>query len=340
MKRLTIASLSFMIILAILFGASTQTALAVMKWRFQNYDLPGGVSWQAVENFANSVKKMSKGAIEIEVFPSGAIIPNPEILTAVSKGVVDIAWFPGNIQAGMLPASPLIQAPLLYPSSDDVNILFFERGLSEVIQEMYKPLNVMVIGHQFEGQILTWCKEPIKTLADFKGKKYRFFGDYSKLLSQLGASIVSLPHTESYTALTLGTIDGYGTAVVKFRDMKHYEITKHLLGTPFCAVAPAELILNMDTYNKLTPDLQEMLKVAGREFAWETLRLNRIGENDIFAKAEKEWGVTISYLPQEDEKKLRQMASEIWKQTAKKAGPLGTKFYDIAVNYLKEKGDL
>ncbi len=309
-----------------------------MKWKFQNLDLPGAVSFQALDAFVKFVKAGTNGMIDIEVFPAGALISQPEVLTAVGKGVIDIAWFSGNIQPGMIPAGPLIQGPMIWQSADDVNVVYFEKGWADLIQEVYLPHNVMVIGQEFEGQIATWGKYPVRTLDDFKGKKIRFFGDYAKMVERLGASTINIPHTESYTALTLGTIDGYGTSVVKFRDMKHYEICKYLLGTPMCSVAPGELIVNLDTWKKLPKDIQTLLLLAGREFGWHTLRLNRLGEYDIFNRATKEWGVTITYLSAEDEKKLRQMAMTLWDETAAKAGPLGQKMIQIVKDHYKSKG--
>ena len=311
-----------------------------MKWRFQNYDLPGAVSYQAVNALADWVKAATNGRIEIEVLSAGALVPTPELLTAVGKGVVDICWFPANIQTGMVPEGPLFMAPMLWQGSDDVNVVYYEKGWTELVRDSYLHNNVMVIGHQFEGQIATWGKYPINTLDDIKGHKIRFFGDYSKLMSKFGAETVSLPHTESYTALTLGTIDGYGTSLVKFRDMKHYEICKYLLGDTMCSVAPADLIVNLDTWNKLPADIQSQLLLVGREFAWHTLRTNRIGENDILARAEKEWGVTITHLSPEDKKKMLEVSMEIWDETATKAGPRGQEMMEIAKQHYRDKGAL
>jgi len=293
-----------------------------------------------VDAFIDFLEQGSNGQIQIEAYAGGALVPSPEILTACGQGTIDVAWYPAIYQPGMIPEASLFMAPLLWQTPQDVSVVYWEKGWDELIKEIYAEHNARVIGYEFEGTIATWGTYPINTLDDFKGKMIRFFGDYSKLVEELGASTMFVAHEESYTALTLGTVDGYGTSMVKFRDMKHYEVCKYLLATPMCSVAPAELILNMDQWNALPDNLKALIDLAGREFAWHTLRLNRMGEFDILARAEKEWGVTVTRLSEADEKEMRQVAIAIWDETAAKAGPRGQEMMEIAKQHYRDKGVL
>ena len=49
---------------------------------------------------------------------------------------------------------------------------------------------------------------PIRSAADVEGKKIHASGMRAKWMSALGASVVTLPGSELYMAMKLGTIDG------------------------------------------------------------------------------------------------------------------------------------
>jgi hypothetical protein len=56
-------------------------------------------------------------------------------------------------------------------------------------------------------------KTPVTTLDDIKGKKIRGGGPNGEVLKNLGASVVTIPSAEIYTALATGVVDGvqYGS---------------------------------------------------------------------------------------------------------------------------------
>ncbi|MGD8520213.1 MAG: hypothetical protein PVF56_03630, partial [Desulfobacterales bacterium] len=77
--------------LALLLVLQPQTTLAQEKFKlkFQATWSAGSTLYENFLMFAEQVKKMSGGRLEIETLPAGTVVPAFEVLDAVSRGVID-----------------------------------------------------------------------------------------------------------------------------------------------------------------------------------------------------------------------------------------------------------
>jgi TRAP-type mannitol/chloroaromatic compound transport system substrate-binding protein len=113
-------------------------------------------------------------------------------------------------------------------------------------------------------QALGWFKKPIKNLADLKGMKYRIYGIGAETYGKLGVSVVTLPGGEIVPAMERGVIEGAEWInCLEDKKLGLHNVAKYYY-TPGMhePVTGGQLMVNGNVWKKLTPDLQEIIKVS------------------------------------------------------------------------------
>ena len=238
--------------------------------------LKGQSSHPASANFhlifklwAETVEKMSAGRLKIETLPAGAIVPAFEVFDATSKGVLDVGMAPfGYIQGRNTATIPMSHGPLFGMDGQDYFGWYYDGGGMALLEEFYRDvIKLNVVGFPIPTdypQGLGWFKKEIKGLADLKGMKYRIYGIGAETYGKLGVSVVTIPGGEIVAALERGVIEGAEWInCLEDRKLGLHKIAKHYY-TPGMhePVTGGQLMFNKEVWAKLSPDLQEIVKVA------------------------------------------------------------------------------
>jgi TRAP-type mannitol/chloroaromatic compound transport system substrate-binding protein len=238
--------------------------------------LKGQSSHPATSNFhlifkmwGETVEKMSGGRLKIETQPGGAIVPPFEIFDATSKGVLDVGMIPFGYILGRNTATiPMSHGPLFGMDGNDYYAWYYDGGGMKLLDEFYKDvLKLNVVGFPIPTdypQGMGWFKKEIKSLADLKGLKYRIYGIGAETYGRLGVSVVTLPGQEIVPAMERGVIEGAEWINCEEDKKLGLHKTAKYYYTPGMhePVTGGQLILNKEIWAKLTPDLQEIVKVA------------------------------------------------------------------------------
>ena len=119
-------------------------------------------------------------------------------------------------------------------------------------------------------------------------------------MNALGASAVYIPHEDVYTALQTGTIDASGTSAYMYEAQKYYEVCPYFVLPYIGHPISNEVMLTMDVRNELPEDLKELLSMSVRWLSYERERAGLIDDAQMLARAEAEYGTTISTLSDAD----------------------------------------
>ncbi|MGQ0676449.1 MAG: TRAP transporter substrate-binding protein [Rhodospirillales bacterium] len=238
--------------------------------------LKGQSSHPAASNFhlifklwAETAEKMSGGRLKIETLPAGAIVPAFEVFDATSRGVLDVGMAPfGYILGKSLVGIPLSHGPLFGMDGVDYFGWYYDGGGMALLEEFYRDvikMNLVAFPIPTDyPQGMGWFKKPIKNLADLKGIKYRIYGIGAETYGRLGVSVVTLPGGEIVPALERGVIEGAEWInCLEDKKLGLHNVAKHYY-TPGMhePVTGGQLMVNKATWAKLTPDLQEIVKVS------------------------------------------------------------------------------
>src|SRR5262249_26895359 len=137
----------------------------------------------SLKMWAERVKTVSGGRLEIEVLPAGTIAPAFEVLDAVHKQVIDMghtgaAYWVGKHRAATL-FGPAPGGPFGMDFVDYMGWMHDAGGL-ELYREFYQdqlkrnimPIPMITVGNQ----VLGWFAKPVKNWEDLKGRKCRETG--------------------------------------------------------------------------------------------------------------------------------------------------------------------
>jgi TRAP-type C4-dicarboxylate transport system substrate-binding protein len=141
-------------------------------------------------------------------------------------------------------------------------------------------------------------KTPFTTLADLVGKKFGAGGSIPAFQA-LGYTIVQTFPPDTYENLSRGVIDATQMGFVPTVNLKWYEIAKYYMWDGTYAAGNA-FTVNLGTWDKLTPETQQIFKDAAKETETFSLDLDK-ADTEADLKIIEDAGVTVGTLSAEDQ---------------------------------------
>ena len=225
-----------------------------------------------LRRYGDNVTALTNGEVEIEVLPAGAIVGVPEIPDAVSKGLIEGGFAWTHYWSGIHPAAMLFGSPTAGAGLGIDNIAwiswYLEGGGRDLYNRLWDEMGLNIKGLMLQPvgpEALGWFKEPIHSMEDFR--KYRFRtppGIPGQTYKDIGIAAVSMGGGDILPALEKGTIDAAEwccpkpDSVFGFQKvLKHY----YLQGL-HQVVVNADLYINKDVWDSLTPHQQKAMEVS------------------------------------------------------------------------------
>lgn len=161
--------------------------------------------------------------------------------------------------------------------------------------EEFKKLNSVPLSGWTSSAYMLACREPIKTLADLKGKRVRATGGAAEFIKHLGGVPVGATLVEAVGLLQRGGLDCQYGIHDWLRTFGYADFAKHLTDHPLGLTGPAiGFMLNRDFWNKLTPDqkklyMQQALWMSANQAVGNFIKSNEAGLQQVI----KEKGVQL-----------------------------------------------
>ena len=225
-----------------------------------------------LRDYADNVRALTQGEVDIEILPVGAVVGVKETLDAVDKGLIEggFAWthyWSGKHPAASLFGSPTAGAGLGMDNIAWVSWYMFGGG-KELYDRLWDEMGVNVKGLMLQPvgpEALGWFKEPINSLDDFRKYRYRAPpGIPGETYNEIGIAAVAMGGGDILPALEKGTIDAAEwccpkpDSVFGFQKvLKHY----YLQGL-HQVVVNADMYINRDVWNSISPEHQKAMEVA------------------------------------------------------------------------------
>ena len=219
-----------------------------------------------VVEWTKKIEAESKGRLKFEIYPNGQLVgpPNRQF-DAARNGITDIAFCLHGVTPGRYPMTELANLPFTWPS-DGVNLPEMGKRMTELAPKYlaaeHKGLHILFMS--MANPVVLWSKEPINSVADYKGKKIRYASITNKqILEAMGAVPLLIPPQESQDALAKGIAEG---ATFPYEAGFAYNLASVVPYAiePGMASATFAMVMNPAKYNSLPPDLRAILdKEAG-----------------------------------------------------------------------------
>ncbi len=324
--------------------AGTTTAIDNSKtynWKMVTTWPPGfPVLQEGAERFAEHVKAMSNGRINIKVYAGGELIPALQTFDAVSQGTVEMGHGSAYYWAGKVPEAQFFSTVPFGMTPRGMNAWLYHGGGLELWREVYEPFHVVPFPLGNTGvQMGGWFNKEIHSVDDLNGLKMRIPGLGGKVFAKAGGNPVLLAGSEVYTALERNTIDAtewigpyHDQRLGLYRAAKHYYYPGwHEPGTVL------ELTVNKRAWDTLTPDLQAIITHAAE--SENVLMLSEMEQKNLSALKELQArdDIEIKRFPDDVLARLQSMTEETLAEEAA-ANPDFKRIYE-AYQAFREKDD-
>lgn len=220
---------------------------------------------EGAEKFAEDVRSMSNGRLDIKVFAGGELVPALQAFDAVSQGSVEMGHGSPYYWAGKVPEAQFFSTVPFGMTVRGMQAWLYHGGGLELWREIYKPFNIYPLPMGNTGiQMGGWFNKKIDSVADLQGLRMRIPGLGGKVLKKAGGNPVLMSGGEIYTALERGIIDATEW-VAPFHDLRlglnraaryYYYPGWHEPGTEF------ELMINIAHWQTLPEDLKAIVEIA------------------------------------------------------------------------------
>ena len=257
MKRLT--TIFFVIILATSFLLVAEPGTSSAKdylFKYANTQSENHPRSKSMVFFKNILEKASNGKIKVELYFSGVLGKEAEVLDMVKLGTVQ------GCRGGLFERANkkylLYTLPFLFEDADKV-VAVMRSDLGREINKgaMANGFYIPATGVAGGMRNITNSKRPIATVADLKGLKMRTppIDVTIRTFKALGANPQQVAYTETYMALKTGVVDGQENPFSNAVDMKFYEAQKYLSVVNW-QVHPDPFYVNPAWYKSLPDDLK------------------------------------------------------------------------------------
>ncbi|MGB7432436.1 MAG: TRAP transporter substrate-binding protein [Ahrensia sp.] len=313
------------------------TALAQdYQWTFQTSAQAGDNFFPIQEAWAERVKELSGGRIEITVVPVGTVVAHTETLEAVGSGILQGHITDPSYFSGKDPAFAMLGNLVGAWSAPEQMFDYMEKGGGKALfNELVNPYGLQFLGASATGVEAFLSTVPINGVEDLKGIKMRApEGMVQEVFAAAGASPVNLPGSEVYTSLEKGVIDAADYTVFSTNHAQGmHEFAVYPLYPGFHSMPVIEVSMNKDIYDGMPAELQTILNESVSVFA--TDMVTQLAEQDAIAVAEAQADPDITVINWSDEEraKFRGIAKSQWANWAERSEMAG-KAYESVTTYL------
>lgn len=253
-----------------------------------------------LENFANDFNAKAKGKYLIEIHPGESLVKFPDSLDAVRTGAVEMDLWPVDFFMSVNPNFAAASLPFV------VNSVEADAAYGVAMLPTYASITTTkfnckpIYVHTLTGMDLI-SKNQIKTKADWdKLLVHSISPLMGNIIQSLGGAPVSMPFSDAYQGLQKGVVEASVVSTSQMVTFKMYEVAKYL-DTAYLAPSAAVITINLDVWNKLPKDMQELMMACGQTASTST--------NDYFIKSTKEFektladnGMTVTAVPAAERK--------------------------------------
>ena len=262
---------------------------------------PAADIWmEFAQQYVDRVEQMSNGRLKVDLLPAGAVVAAFQVLDAVNDGVLDAAhtvpvyWYGKHKAASLFGTGPVFGG-----NANTMLSWVYAGGGAELYRELTQDiLGLNVYGYfafPMPAQPFGWFKEPVTTVAEVQGFKYRTVGLAADLMQRLGMSVAQLPGGEIVPAMERGVIDAFefNNPSSDSRFGAQDVAKNYMLSSYHQASESFEFLFNKDFMDDLPEDLQAILRYGVEAVSTSNTALALDNYSADLVKLQTEHGVTV-----------------------------------------------
>ena len=286
-----------------------------IKWRLQTYSgAPLGA--HVIKPQIDAFNIAAHGQMEIELYYADQLVATDELFRAMQNGTIDAVQSDDATMASPVDISVFGgYFPFSTRYSLDMPVLFKYYGLNEIWAEAYGEIEgVEWISAGAWDPCHIFTKDPIRSVADMKGKRVFGVPTAGRFLSRYGLVPVTLPWDDIEVAIQTGELDGVAWCgfteayEVGWADVCNYALLNNVTGA-WCG----SYFANTDSWNKAPAHLQELFKLSIDSSHYYRQVWYWGGEADLRVNGDK---MELTTIPAQEWDQVVKDSEEFWDELA------------------------
>jgi TRAP-type C4-dicarboxylate transport system substrate-binding protein len=199
----------------------------------------------------------------------GSLYKYGETLEAIEIGLTDMGWV-GTLWE--LSKMPLQNVTYYVPfTTDDYHMIY------EIMNELHRTIPAMADAWTEQNQKFLGSNSldsyhlltnfPVDSVDDLRGRKILAPGPAAAWLEGTGAVAVDGSLTTYYTQIQTGVADGVLTILTGVPAYRIHEVAPHITLVGLGGQVSGSLSINLDTWSRLPPDVQNVLEELGPAYS-------------------------------------------------------------------------
>jgi len=245
--------------------ATSATAQELRGWNIHVEDYPVSI---AMESFAAEVAERTNGEITMEIFHNGVLGSQPDAIEQVRLGIIDFGEFSLGPMGQSIPETNVVSLPFIFKSIPQMYELM-DGDVGDAIGAGMQAKGIMPLGWYDAGARSFYNSiKPINTPADVEGLKVRVMSNdlFVGMVEAMDGNATPMAFAEVYQSIKTGVVDGAENNPPSYESTSHFEVAQFYSLTEHLII-PECLCMSMATWNRLTPEQQEIVMDAGRKSA-------------------------------------------------------------------------
>lgn len=183
---------------------------------------------------SKAIKEQTNGQVDIQIFPASQLGTDADMLAQLRSGGIDYFGQTGLILASLVPVAAINGIGFAFPDYTKVWAAM-DGALGKHVINAFAKANLIAFDKMWDNgfrEILSVSK-PIRSPEDLKGFKIRVPPSplWTAMFKSLGASPVSIPWGETYSAMQTKVADGLENPLAGIYFAKMHEVGKYVSNT-------------------------------------------------------------------------------------------------------------
>ena len=222
----------------------------------------------AVENMGKKIEAATQGRIKFQMFPGAVLGGEKEMIEQTQVGAIQLLRTSLGPLGPVVPEVNVFNMPFVFRNPAHMRAVVDGAIGQEMLDKISaSPAKMVALAWMDSGSRSLYTKKPVRKPEDLKGQKIRMMGNplFVDTMNAMGGNGISMGHTEVFSALQTGVIDGAEnnpptlfTSNQYTAGIKYYTQTHHL-------IIPEIFVMSKVTWDKMTPAEQALVKKFARE---------------------------------------------------------------------------
>lgn len=221
-----------------------------------------------VQGWIEAVEEATDGLVTGVSYPGATLTEAGQEYEAAASGIADIGFGVFGYDRGRFPLLEVFELPGIIYNDAEVASYVLRDAIEQFQPEEIMDTKMLLVYSTGPGHLYT--KEPVETLEDLQGMEIRGFGRTVDTLDALGAVPTAMPQADAYEAIDRGVVSGNLAPLEVLEGWNQAEVTDYITMTPFLYNATFFFTMNLDVWNDIPTELQDIIEEVNEEFFVET----------------------------------------------------------------------